>query len=327
MEARLINNRKLLGEFLLEQQEPFALEAFLLERGCSRSLFIKRSSSSSSSSSGWGRRKGLLHFSKLLRAIQHQIGFFNGSFLRSKHGMVRERTANRSSSMSFSTSWSRSVLEGDGLSSPSNTTAYISCNENSDTEENPESQNQDGYEAEDIRDTVQEDEHSVFSSDDLQEPPSCEAGLPVKPAAEDPAVSASLQEVLVHCLNQQVGPLSSEYSDSKKGAQKTKRLLLDCVAEAIETHERKEKAKGWRERSLSDASEQIGKLICQRVMEWGMASRKGTSGITGMVYDHLLGMEEEGSWGDSEAQKMEISTGIADGILGDIRDEILANMM
>lgn len=132
---------KQLGQLLQEQQEPFILETYLLERGCLKknstseggfscchgnsSKLLKRSASCDLNMSG----KGIPQCSKILRAIFNKLVSITGnpkSKLCDHDGGV----------LSFSEvgSSSQKVAEQDSFSSASTTTVFNSCSA-SDTED------------------------------------------------------------------------------------------------------------------------------------------------------------------------------------------------
>lgn len=177
---------------------------------------------------------------------------------------------------------------------------------------------------------------------DLQHPPArqeasaptCKIVLPMK-MIEDSVFSASILEILFHCSKDkqsftrteeasQASDSNASYSylNSKMILQQTKRLLFDCVKEIIQTHERKEKAK--RHNRVALGPEEIGKLICDKIVAWGRTSRDETSTTELLSSDYSDTVEE---WEDCALQKRQISREVGDAIVEEITNEIVLDMI
>lgn len=104
---------KKLGEFLKEQQEPFILEVYLLEKGCSRKL--KRSDASSCFF------KPLFPLSKVLTILHKKLHFQN----RSKSALFRDPET-RTEHAPHETVVE---LETDRFSTASSSTVFNSCSD------------------------------------------------------------------------------------------------------------------------------------------------------------------------------------------------------
>ena len=124
---------KRLGEFLKEQQEPFILEVYLLERGYSKRWTSKSNGDSGkktlevSASSGFNkRRKALLPFSKALTALHKKLAFHNQKCTaicdpcnRNEH--VNVTVPHEAGSLDHT------VVETDRYSTASSSTVFNSC--------------------------------------------------------------------------------------------------------------------------------------------------------------------------------------------------------
>lgn len=177
---------------------------------------------------------------------------------------------------------------------------------------------------------------------DLQHPPArreanaptCKIVLPIK-TTEDSIFSASILDILCHCLKDKQGFTRTEeasqasdssasyrYLSSKMILQQKRLLLFDCVKEIIETHERKEKEK--RRNRVTLGPEEIGKLICDKIEAWGRTSRDETS-TTELFYSDYLDTLEE--WENCVPQKTQISSEVGDAIIEEIANDIVLDMV
>lgn len=123
---------KRLGEFLKEQQEPFILEVYLLEKGYSKRWSSKSKGDSrkslerSSSSCSNQKRKYLWPFSKVLTALHKKLVFHNQS------STMIEDSDNRKEHVDVpheAASFDRTVMETERFSTASSSTMFHSCSD------------------------------------------------------------------------------------------------------------------------------------------------------------------------------------------------------
>lgn len=127
MASATSKSQKKLAEFLKEQQDPFVLEVFLLERGYSNSSkSLERSASSSALTKKRKANKALLPFSRILISVCRKLAFHS------------ETTASTTSTTSDSHDRDEDivsvVVEADRFSSASSSTVFNSCSEIDDIE-------------------------------------------------------------------------------------------------------------------------------------------------------------------------------------------------
>lgn len=111
MASAITKPEKRLGEFLKEQQEPFILDVYLLEKG-----YSKKCTSS--------KRKPLFPFLKVLAVLHKKLAFHNQSSNSNKHtnvGVPHE---------------DQTVVETDRFSTASSSTMFNSCSDIDDEEVN-----------------------------------------------------------------------------------------------------------------------------------------------------------------------------------------------
>lgn len=121
---------KRLGEFLKEQQEPFILEVYLLERGYSKKWNSNGDSSRSTlespaTSSGLNKkRKALFPIYKVLTALHQKLAFHNTAIkdcdTRKEHARV---------SVPHHEAADETVVETDRFSTASSSTMFNSCSD------------------------------------------------------------------------------------------------------------------------------------------------------------------------------------------------------
>ena len=120
---------KQLGQLLQEEQEPFVLETYLLDRGCLKRSLTSEGGFSCCPGNSSKHLKGIPQCSKILRAIFNKLlsitGNPRGKFCDHDGGVL---------SFAEVGSISKKVAEQDRFSSASSTTVFNSCS-GSDTEE------------------------------------------------------------------------------------------------------------------------------------------------------------------------------------------------
>ncbi|XVF36455.1 hypothetical protein REPUB_Repub19eG0060100 [Reevesia pubescens] len=112
---------------------------------------------------------------------------------------------------------------------------------------------------------------------------------------------------------------SSPFSISKRVLQQTKQLLLDCVRELVDKHEKEEKGKEFL------GSEEIGKLICEKIKGWGIKRCGDESNLKQLLEIDV--MESTKEWNDFESQKKNIGLVIGNAIAEEITNEVVMDMM
>ncbi|XP_010273517.1 PREDICTED: uncharacterized protein LOC104609020 isoform X2 [Nelumbo nucifera] len=156
-----------------------------------------------------------------------------------------------------------------------------------------------------------------------------------KKVTEESIVSASLLELLVQSLKEKYGSTgyaaihelsgsgSSQYLKTKRVLQQTRQLLFDCIRETIETHGRKVRRHQGDHEFLG--TEEIGKIICERIYSWGKQSVDETN-ITELIRSDFSYSTE--GWSEFQPQiKNEIAMEIGDAIFEEMRNEIITDMI
>lgn len=134
---------KQLGQFLQEQQEPFTLQIYLLERGqfrnkhlisdgdfrcCSTNSttykFLKRSASCGAKK----RKKVIPNCSKIVKSMLNKLVTFSHN--QKIKNLVNDQVHNNSTNNNTNI-----IVDDDKISSASNTTVFNSCYDSSDAEE------------------------------------------------------------------------------------------------------------------------------------------------------------------------------------------------
>ncbi|KDP41587.1 hypothetical protein JCGZ_15994 [Jatropha curcas] len=150
-----------------------------------------------------------------------------------------------------------------------------------------------------------------------------------KEVTEDTILSASLWKILINSEAEKANipqvPETQELAQSDISSKslkpktviqlkQTKQLLFDCVREIVETQGRKEK-----QRQLL-ASEQIGKLIGEKVKLWGKQSK-----LAQLLEIEFLDSTQD--WSCYEKQRWEMGFEIGDAIFEDMKSEIVTDMI
>ncbi|XP_030528719.1 uncharacterized protein LOC115739646 [Rhodamnia argentea] len=183
-----------------------------------------------------------------------------------------------------------------------------------------------------LHDWQQDLQHSPASQE--ANAPTCKVVLPMT-VTEDSIFSASILDILFHCLKDKQdftrteeasqasdSSASYRYLSSKMTLQLTKLLLFDCVKEIVETHKRKEKAK--QRNPVTLGPEEIGKLLCDKIVAWGRMSRDEMS-MTELFYSDYVDTVEE--WENCVPTKTQISSEVGDAIIEEITNEIVLDMV
>ncbi|KAM4075280.1 hypothetical protein ACB094_10G157500 [Castanea mollissima] len=153
-----------------------------------------------------------------------------------------------------------------------------------------------------------------------------------KKVLEDSLSSAPSRELLFHSaiekssctglqgLNESNPP--SQFMKLKRVLQQTKKLLFDCVRDAVETHVRNERGQQQYKEFLGP--EKLGMLICERIKSWGkqVGDKKKKNYLLDLDF-----MDSVEIWSDSEKQKREVEMEIGDAILEEIKNELVTEMI
>ncbi|KAM7518436.1 hypothetical protein LguiB_017398 [Lonicera macranthoides] len=302
---------KKLQELLQEQQEPFTLELYLLERGYPKNKlnpkqsFLCFSPGSSkllkrSASSGIKRGRNLFPIcSKLLKVAFNKLA--------SVHLISKSPTTNDKEIVERK----QENEEDDRFSSASSTTVFNSCSE-SDTEEVGRerelkcgsNKNKKQLSPVSVLEEIQSDETSpVHNTCSVHQYNNFKTGGEVTSTISNTISTKKMNMALLQ----------------------TKQLLCDCVREAVETRTRKY-AIGGRQLQFQEflGAEEIGEIICEKIWTWSKKSADKNE-LTQVSNLGLLASKEE--WSDFEQQKKEIAMVIGDLILEDINNEFVVEMM
>ncbi|KAL6995312.1 hypothetical protein U1Q18_005450 [Sarracenia purpurea var. burkii] len=348
---------KQLRELLQQQQEPFILEFYLLEKGFSRnnlnseagliSEFGFRCCSSDSRSilkkkkkkkkrlAIWGlnnRRKVIPSCSKIVKSV------FNRSFFvfdTKNQKMKNPASVDRNSSVRELGGSNREAAEPDGFSSTSDTTAFHSCSGTDIEDEPSSSQNESSLATADSCPSQEKEANTdrklKWRSREGNKELSPLSVLEEMPSIEDSPVhdnrhrNAKTRNFILAVpfykfpvqSSMDEPPPSSQYLTANRVLQQSKQLLFDWVKELVETRAWKD---GTRRQLLEFLGpEELGKLLCEDQRTWSKLSRNKTN-----TAEMLHSVAE---WSDFEPEMREIGGEIGDFILEDISQEIVADMM
>ncbi|XP_058081468.1 uncharacterized protein LOC131229510 isoform X2 [Magnolia sinica] len=324
-----------LSDLLEEQQEPFLLDVYLLEKGYSKKIY--NSDARNQSWIGDSCKKLLrlsregINTSKLLKsALKNLIFDRNTSNCdRKPSGSGRFSLYSYDSDKDKKTQ----VMELDRVSSACSGRARSSCPDGNvifSSAENFRPLELYNFKKQAAADRKLQwgcmEDCKQFSPVSVLEPPSDE-GSPGhnhsngenpyalnfnihNEASEEAILSASLWDLL--------GDGSSQHLKSKRVLQQTKQLLFDCVREVIESHARKERS------NECIGPEKLGKIVCDQIISWGKQGGNETN-ITQMLETDFS--ENGKQWKHFQPQIKEIGNGIGDAIFYEIRDEIVSDML
>ncbi|OIW14920.1 hypothetical protein TanjilG_30639 [Lupinus angustifolius] len=347
MASATLKSQKRLAEFLKEQQEPFTLEVYLLERGYSqkwnsKSKLDSHKSIERSVSTCLNRKiKSLSPIFKVLSTLHRKISCHN------KSSIVTKDSSNRSEHVCISNeacSFDLKVVETERFSCSTSSTVFLSC---SDIDEDETSLLAHSDKPQFSPDTcrvstlcnieVQRYELNFYRtlnhdvSGKEKRIHSCGVVAPKK-ITEESLLSTALWSLLTHStkkenysmdLRENLGSNVSKILKSKRVLHKTKQLLFDCVREITITLPRKDYGQGGNK--IFMGPEELGNIICQRTKEW---SKKGAGDETNLT--HLLTLDYLNSineWSKFEQHVKDVSIEIADAILECVNDEIVSDMI
>ncbi|GKV10404.1 hypothetical protein SLEP1_g21772 [Rubroshorea leprosula] len=319
------SQRVKLGQFLLEQQEPFILEVYLSERGLVKKGYKSEANSGCCCSNSSRNRKRIPHGSKVLRAVYNKLISRNKNS-ENKDGKPKHRNIQE-----------QEGAEPDRFSSTSSITVYNSCpdtdieepsttvnNSQFDDQREKEADTEGKFQWNGMEDSKQQRPVSV-----LEKLP-CSRTFPLHQETEDFMISDSTSDFLLQSTTEKSGfagtrefqelvwinPQSPfQYLISKRVLHQTKQLLFDCVRELVQSHEGKE-------RRQSDSKEVFGagelrQLLCVKLEGWGEQSVK-------LLDSDFVNSSPE--WSDFDSVKRDLGLEIGDAILEDITEEIMIDM-
>ncbi|KAK4722641.1 hypothetical protein R3W88_012874 [Solanum pinnatisectum] len=318
---------KQLGQFLQEQQEPFTLQIYLLERGqfknkhlisdrdfrcCSTNsstyLFLKRSASCGAKK----RRKQILNCSKIVKSVFNKLVTFS-------HNQKIKNLANDQEHNNSTSKNSNVIANDEKISSTSSGTVFNSCYDPRDADDNFLHEKQVFEERRKLRlefleETKQLSPVSVLeeteSSDDDDSPH----------VKKQKCVKAKKQEEFPSQSVSNSGETSpeSQYIKNKKAIQESRQLLFDCVKEVVENQKGKEE-----EFQGIFGAEQLWELLLQNIWLWSQQSMNETN-IKQLMISNMLSSFEESS---GVEEKREIGKVVGDLIFVDISNEIVLDML
>ncbi|KAJ4848785.1 hypothetical protein Tsubulata_025769 [Turnera subulata] len=349
-----------LKELLQEQQEPFILEIYLVERGYMGLGDSSVSPQKPSSCNVDKSRKGLQQHSSLLRAVFKQ-------FISIKHRLRLYTSYHRDKKPDATGQIISSNQKDAGLdsfSSTNSTTVFCSSSD-SDAEETSASSGKDHlsspanipvssklcntvqqevateYSTEDRWITMENNERVLTPVTDIDNMPShnyvfttskgekalknCFT-LP-KEVTEDSILSASLWKILFHSILEK--PICSGVTEmqelvhfkSKMVLQKTKQLLFDCVKEIVMTQRRNE----VQQQHEYLGSQDMGKLIGDKINSWVKQSG-GESNLPMLLELDMVVSTPEWT-GGYNTHRMDIALEIGDAILEDVKNETVMDVL
>ncbi|PIN19098.1 hypothetical protein CDL12_08229 [Handroanthus impetiginosus] len=301
---------KLLAEFLQEQQEPFDLKLYLLERGYSGTTNLDAASSFSNSAQVPKKSAAFTNCSQLVKAA------FSSLLLHNKKKINNARNGGKKSSYCLDNRDEDANEEE--FCSASETTVLSSCAE-SDVENGNLLSEPEDEEDREMKWRSMEDSNKQLSPVSVLEETESDEGSTLhgnnrkyKFETAQGESSTSLQEL--------VGSNSyAQYIINKRVLKQTKRLLIDCVREVIENHRKRDKGRKHLKNILG--ADELWKLVCENVWIWSQDS-VDEANIVHLLHCDLLDSIEEWS-SDFEEKREEILMEIGDAILEDIVNEIV----
>ncbi|XP_073125717.1 uncharacterized protein [Henckelia pumila] len=314
-----------LGEFLQEEQEPFSLEVYLLERGCTKGAPSLSSRSHFLNSDRILKRYGLKNrrnlipnCSNFVKAVFKQLGSVSFN-LKIKNLSHEDQVAAQ-----------ENAGRDDKLISERNRIVFNSsphCVEESSKLFLEEEVDADGKlkweRVEDNRQNLSPvSVLEVAESDEISPLHFKQSNIKKTTHAESSTSASQFKSKQPTYDGGQVLrqiPVSNPYTQhirNKRALRQTKQLLIDCVREVIENYRRQEHAK----KILG--AEELWKLVCENVWLWSQDSIHDTNIIHHLHYDFLASAEEWSA--DFEEHKEGIWTEVGDAILEDVINEIVA---
>ncbi|KAL8058646.1 hypothetical protein ABFX02_03G033300 [Erythranthe guttata] len=327
---------KLLVEFLQEQQEPFALDNYLLERGYSKgsttSSALRNSARFLKKSVSLGLRKRREIVPKCSEFVRAVCGRFVVLHNINNHNIKnRGNSGGRRNSISrWEISEKQHASEEDKyyLSSTSGTTVFDSCSESDVGEDAHCSQVEVDAERKLKWRYTEDCNKKLCPVSILQE---TKEGSPFHDKGESSTTSfsqfkskrtttqyyyTSVEEEL-----QELVDVSSSYSQfiiNKRALQQNKQLLIDCVREVLKKYRKKD--------GKIFGTDELWKLVCENVWIWSKDSIDENSIIHLLRYDFMESSLQEWSTADSEQLKEDLSMLIGDAVLDCIINEFITTL-
>ncbi|KZV54522.1 hypothetical protein F511_01320 [Dorcoceras hygrometricum] len=310
-----------LGEFLQEEQEPFSLEVYLLERGCSggttsldsRSHFLishrilKRC--------GIKKQRSLIpNCSTFVKAVLKQLGsvtinlkiknLSDGDQVNTQENASSDKLVSNNSGIVFNPSV-HCVEESSNLFLEEEVDADAKLKWRS-VEDNRQQ-----LSPVSVLEVAESDELSPlhYKQCNIKKTTQAESSASVTQFKSKQATNGSAQ--LMAAWNPY-----TQHIRNKRALRQTKQLLIDCVREVIENYRKQEHMKKVVE------AEELWKLVCENVWLWSQDSIHETNVIHLVHYDFLTTAED---WrADFEEHKKGIWMDVGDAILEDVINEIVA---
>ncbi|KAL5071758.1 hypothetical protein RYX36_022645 [Vicia faba] len=318
----MASSQKRLGEFLNEQQEPFMLELYLLERGYLNEDSLKKR-----------KKKVLIPFSNFLASIVNKLAFHsqgnsistsrdNGQ--RKKHASCNVQISSASYNSTMFNSCSNVDEEGTSISSHKDHHLCSSHIHQTCKECNMRWERQRCIEG---KIPLESDSNVNEEVREMQQ----RTNTPKK-IREDSLLSGAIFNLLgvsskkEDCTNQSQEYISeprvSQVLKSKRVlSHKIKKLLFDCVEDITITLPTKEVRKHVRRQSMGPI--EFEKLTCQGTREWRQYySEDGLMSL--FTIDYLDSIME---WSKFEQQVKDISFEISDAILDILNNEIVLEII
>ncbi|XP_058781144.1 uncharacterized protein LOC131655267 [Vicia villosa] len=324
--------QKKLSEFLNEQQEPFILELYLLERSNSSKTLTSTSPNNfqkpSSSCFLNKKRKPLFPFCKILTCVHKKKlpAAIKKSYTTNKHpnvGITRE--ANNADQ-------TQTASETDRFSTASSSTVFHSCSDIDDEEDrtsfsshkyhnplfssdsvcNTGIQSQQGT---DNRKCHQKCIKVCVTHETLNKDV-CVCGVVVpKKISEESLLSAAIFSSLIQTAKRDQKNYTKQLRqilEHKRVLHKTKKLLFDCVKEFTKNMKKKDCKKFM-------GAEKLGKIIWKRRKESGGNYETNITNLLNLDY-----LDSINEWSEFKTEMKDISIEIADAILECMmKDEIV----
>ncbi|KAJ1430368.1 hypothetical protein SESBI_07865 [Sesbania bispinosa] len=332
--------KKRLGEFLKEQQEPFILEVYLLEKGCSKKWSSNGDSAKNlkrSASSGLNQKKRAhFPFSKVLTALHKKLAFHNQRSALIRDSNTRDEHVNVSVSVPHEAgSVDQTVVEPDRFSTASSSTVFNSCSDidedgisfSSHKDKQSQQATNNGkqrqrYIGVSVTHETLDKDVSVWGIE--QRIRSCGVLVPKK-ITEDSLLSAALWSSLIKSAKRKElqGLIGTNVLKSRRVLHKTKQLLFDCMREITISHipRKDDDEDSWKQFM---GPERLGKVIWERTKEWGQVAANETNLSYLLSLDYLESLNE---WSEFKPQVKGICVEIADAILEGVKDEIVSEMI
>ncbi|CAI0464432.1 unnamed protein product [Linum tenue] len=333
---------KQLRQILQEQQEPFVLKTYLVEKGCcirSNSLEQEGSFTCCRVTSGKKGQKGVSHLSKVVRNLCDQVGSINGKKLKRKKKKKKQKQSPEAEEerLSFASCSSKNFIwfssEGDNVEGRASCSSSFAdfCNSNEEKVNNQIAA--DG--SLQWRCMEDEDQHSspvsvlegpASQEEDSSSPPtknsSSSSEVIIRKKKEEKPNQVSVDESIIASASvwgvllqrAMARAEATETGDPLKSSslelEKTKKqLLFDCIQEEMEL-----------ETHYSRMQSCTSSARIMRPQAWSRTCKTG--GGFELLSDSLAQRE----WSDDGEQCREIGQEIADAILEEIKDEIMVDL-